>query len=226
MQDWDRGVVVGTRSFGKGLVQRPFNLPDGSEIRLTIANYYTPSGRNIQKPFTNGKKEDYWSGVETVDLYNQPAKQFETLRSKRIVSGGGGIVPDVNVAHDTSNYSDYYMKLVGGGIINRVILEYMDNNRVALKSTFTNFNNFRDKFEVGQELISLVITEGEKNGIPLDPIGLKTSSTFIETHLKALIARDLWTSSEFFQMMNPMTNAFNEAIAIIEDRNLVSAILR
>ncbi|SKC17490.1 carboxyl-terminal processing protease [Alkalitalea saponilacus] len=234
VQDWDRGVVIGRRSFGKGLVQRPFSLPDGSEIRLTIANYYTPSGRSIQKPFNNGVKE-YRSEIGlrhlNGELTNGDSIQFEgeevyrTLVSGRVVYGGGGIIPDLFVPLDTTMYSDYYRRIVASGTLNRVTMEYMDNNRRRFNDKFPDFHKFNETFVIPDELISKLIEEGENAGISHDSKGMDVSGELIKTQMKALIARDLWGTSEYYRVLNPLISVYHKAIQLIENRDLFVELL-
>jgi carboxyl-terminal processing protease len=234
VQDWDRGVVIGRRSFGKGLVQRPFSLPDGSEIRLTIANYYTPSGRSIQKPYGNGVGE-YRSEVglrmlngeltNRDSIHVEDENYFETMVSKRPVYGGGGIIPDVFVALDTTMYSDFYRELVAGGIINRVVLQYMDDNRSNLKQKYSDFEMFNSRFNVDAKLIDNLIRQAQSAGVILEPEDMIVSGTLINVQLKALIARDLWGSSEYYEVLNPIISVFRKAVELIENRDLYTEIL-
>ncbi len=234
VQDWDRGVVIGRRSFGKGLVQRPFGLSDGSEIRLTIANYYTPSGRSIQKPYNNGIDE-YRSEVglrysngelsDGENSYLDDAQQYETLISKRPVYGGGGIIPDVFVPIDTSYYSDYYRKLVATGLLNQVAMAYTDQHRFELKEKYFNFISFNKFFTVEDDLLQSLVQRSNELDIIFDEQQFEISGNFIKMQLKALIARDIWGSSEYYQVLNPMLTVFTKAIELIENQNLYSEIL-
>ena len=175
IQDQDRGTIIGRRTFGKGLVQRPIGLPDGSMIRLTIAHYYTPSGRCIQKPYTKGDLEDYALDFDkrlkhgeltnSDSIHFADSLKFYTLRKHRAVYGGGGIMPDVFVPLDTLQYTNYHRQLVLKGIVINTDLKYIDNHRKQLKSLFPTFETFRDGFNIPQELIDEVIKEGEKQNV-------------------------------------------------------------
>jgi carboxyl-terminal processing protease len=234
IQDWDRGVIMGRRSFGKGLVQRPFSLPDGSEIRLTIANYYTPSGRSIQKPYKD-KTDEYRSEVglrmtngelTTRDsIHLEDAKYFETLVSKRPVYGGGGIIPDIFVPIDTSFYTPYYRDLVASGVVNRTVMKYMDMNREKLQKDYSDFYDYNEQFLVGEKLIKMLIKEGEKSDIAHNENEMSVSADMVKIQLKALIARDLWGGSEYYEVINPMLSVYNKAIELIEKRDMFSEIL-
>lgn len=175
VQDQDRGRVVGRRSFGKGLVQRPIDLPDGSMIRLTIAHYYTPAGRCIQKPYEKGKQKDYAMDVvnrlKHGELTNQDSihfadsLRFETLREHRAVYGGGGIMPDYFVPLDTTRYTAFHRQLAAKSIIIQQNLRYVDNNRMQLKKRYPDFAEFKQQFEVPQSLIDAVMAEADKQNV-------------------------------------------------------------
>lgn len=164
VQDWDRGVIVGRRSFGKGLVQRPFRLPDNSEIRLTVAKYYTPTGRSIQKPYENGKPESYARDV--IDRYNKgemmsadsihfpDSLKYKTLVNERTVYGGGGIMPDYFVPIDTSRYSAYHNKLIYSGAIYKVSMDEVDKNRKHLLAKYPTVEDFDAKYVVSDEMFA------------------------------------------------------------------------
>ena len=235
IQDWDRGVVVGRRSFGKGLVQRPFNLPDKSMIRLTIANYYTPTGRLIQKPYDNGVEAYH---KEMITRYNNgelsnedsihfpDSLKFYTLNNKRTVYGGGGIMPDIFVPIDTTGYSNYYRDLIRKGIINHFVIQYLDNNRKKLEHKFSNddevlddagFIEFKSSFDITEGIINNLVKFAESKNLPFDAEGLKKSKIQLKTNLKALIARDLWGTSMYFEIINQLDPIFLEAVKVLED---------
>nr|WP_321410014.1 S41 family peptidase [uncultured Carboxylicivirga sp.] len=235
VQDWDRGIVVGRRSFGKGLVQRPFDFPDGSMIRLTIAKYYTPSGRCIQKDYSEGEDayryeigNRYLHGeMENVDsIHFDESMKYHTKVSGRTVYGGGGIMPDVFVPMDTTMYSDYYRDLVASGIVNRMILTYVDNNRELLKGTYTSYKAFNEEFEISEELINQLISEGEKEGIERNDDELKVSNLLMRTQLKALIARDLFSTSEYFETINTLSEDYNKAIELVSTKKDYAQLLK
>ncbi|VAW17387.1 Carboxy-terminal processing protease [hydrothermal vent metagenome] len=224
IQDWDRGLIIGRRSFGKGLVQQPFFLPDGSMVRLTTAHYYTPCGRCIQKPFENGLKnyrEDYMKRVEHGEMFNQDSINFDesqkflTLKNKRVVYGGGGIMPDIFVPMDTSSYYRYFNKLRRNNIINTFTTEYVDKNRESLTKKFSNFKKFKNKFEVTGEMINELVAMGEKEGVEKDEESMGHTTMFIKKEVKALIARNLYTRSEFFQILNIDDDCISKALEVI-----------
>lgn len=235
VQDWDRGLIIGRRSFGKGLVQRPFDFPDGSLIRLTIAKYYTPSGRCIQKDYSEGDDaynyeigERYLHGemmnVDSIS-FNENLK-YQTKVSGRTVYGGGGIMPDVFVPMDTTTYSDYYRDLVASGVVNKMVLTYMDNNRDALSKEYTDFESFKDNYVVGDDLIGDIIQEGEKDGIERDDEGLAVSSDFMKVQLKALVARSLYTNSEYFETINTVSDGYIKALEILATKKDYAQLLK
>lgn len=235
LQDNDRGVIVGRRTFGKGLVQRPFPLPDGSMVRLTTARYYTPSGRSIQKPYKSGDDDAYQldmlhryeSGefLSADSVHFADSLRFKTLKSGRTVYGGGGIMPDRFVPVDTSFYSNYYRDLVAKGVINRYSLNYLDAHRKALKSTYRNEDDFVKKFEVTPEMLNSLIELGKKEGVEYDEAQFETSKKYIATILKALIGRDLFELSTYYRIVNPLSPTFNEAVKLISSPDEYESLL-
>jgi len=229
LQDWDRAVIVGRRSFGKGLVQQPFMLTDGSMIRLTVAKYYTPTGRLIQKSYEEGY-ENYTK--ELVTRYNNgelsredtnifpDSLKYRTLLKNRIVFGGGGIMPDYFVPIDTAYYSDYYRSLISQGILNRFILGYVDDNRNHLKKEFPEFSMFLKSFTASESMIKQLEKFAETEGVEYNEEDFLKSKKMIEILLKAYIARDLWESSEFYQIINISDPIFNRAVEIVNSSTL------
>jgi carboxyl-terminal processing protease len=217
IQDWDRGLIIGRRSFGKGLVQRPVNLPDGSMIRLTVARYYTPTGRLIQRPYDNGV-EDY--SMDALRRYNNgeyfsqdsihldDSVKYYTKINNRVVYGGGGIMPDVFVPYDTVAMTGYYRELVRNGIFNRYVLNYVDRNRADLKRQFPKFQEYKDEFMVDESMIKEFAEFGAKEGVNINDKELNTSAGTISIQLKALIARDLFDVSEYFEIVNSRDRCF------------------
>ena len=227
VQDHDRGLVVGRRTFGKGLVQRPIDLPDGSMIRLTIAHYYTPSGRCIQKPYTKGDNKDYAMDVvnrlKSGELTNADSIHFadslkyETLREHRTVYGGGGIMPDYYVPLDTTLYTKYHRELAAKSIVIQHNLRYVDNHRKELQNRWTDFADYKAHYEVPQSLIDGIIADGDKQGIkPRDEAELEKTLTYLRVQLKALIARDLWDMSEYFSVFNENNAMVKKALEVIQ----------
>ena len=233
IQDQDRGTVVGRRTFGKGLVQRPIDLPDGSMIRLTIAHYYTPSGRCIQKPYEKGNMKSYALDVvnrlKNGELTSQDSihfadsLKFETLKEHRAVYGGGGIMPDYFVPLDTTQYTKFHRELAAKGIIIQQNLHYVDNHRKQLKKKYGDFDRFKQEYEVPQELIDAVIAEGEKQNVkPKDDEEKARTLPLLSLQLKALIARDLWDMSEYYSIMNEENHIVMKALELLDTRARIS----
>ena len=225
VQDWDRGVVIGRRSFGKGLVQRPFNLPDGSVIRLTTARYYTPAGRCIQRPYTNGT-EDYYEEFNTrfehgeyvvADSIHLPdSLKYETSNG-RVVYGGGGIMPDVFIPWDSTMFSDYYVELRRKGVVNNFSLQFVDNHRGEMIEKYPNLDAFTRDFVIDENIISQFKSLAEKEGVPFDEKGWEASEALITIQIKALIARTLWDISAFYEIMSGIDDEFQKAVNLLED---------
>ncbi|MDK2842280.1 MAG: carboxyl-terminal processing protease [Anaerophaga sp.] len=233
VQDWDRGIIMGRRSFGKGLVQRPFTLQDGSEIRLTIARYFTPSGRSIQKPYDNGLSEYHSEIFERfehgefmyADSVHMPdSLVYNTLEKKRKVYGGGGIVPDVFIPMDTAYYTDYYRDLVASGTMNRLVMDMLDENREMWKEQFPAFSDFSSRFEVPDSFIDELVKKGEENDIIPNRQELSISEYWIRLQIKALIARNLWDTGKYYQVINPALPFFDEVIELVESEDKYSKV--
>ena len=225
IQDNDRGTVVGRRTFGKGLVQRPLDLPDGSMIRLTIAHYYTPSGRCIQKPYTKGDLKDYEMDLEKRlkhgeltnpdSIHFDTSQKFYTLRNHRVVYGGGGIMPDYFVPLDTTKYTKYHRLLAAKNIIMNTYLKYVDANRTTLKGLYKSFDTFNKNYVVPQSLLDTIIAEGKKEKVePKDKAELTATMPYIKVQLKALVARDLWDMNEYYRVWNEQSDIVNKAIKL------------
>lgn len=227
MQDQDRATVVGRRTFGKGLVQRPFDLPDGSMIKLTVSHYYTPSGRCIQKPYVKGKAEDYAMDVvnrlkhgelaSADSIHFADSLKCYTLKKHRTVYGGGGVMPDYFVPLDTTIYTKFHRELSAKGCIVQANLRYIDNHREELKKRYKTFKAFRDNYDVPQTLIDDLLREGEKKDVrPKDDAELEKSLPRIKLQLKALVARDLWDMSEYFAITNEENDIVRKALELVE----------
>ena len=225
LQDNDRGTVVGRRTFGKGLVQRPFDMPDGSMIRLTIAHYYTPSGRCIQKPYKKGDAKDYYKDFENRlkhgelmnadSIHFADSLKFYTLRKHRVVYGGGGIMPDYFVPLDTLTYTKYHRQLVAKGIVNETVLRYIDNNRKKLRKQFPSFEKYNASFVVPENVIADIRKAAEKKEVkPKDEEERSKTLPYLRNQLKALIARDLWDMDEYFQIINETSDIVKKGISL------------
>ncbi len=227
IQDQDRGMVVGRRSFGKGLVQRPIDFPDGSMMRLTIAHYYTPSGRCIQKPYKKGDRKGYDLELDERfkhgELYSADSIHFadslkyNTLRRKRVVYGGGGIMPDFFVPLDTTKYTKYHRQLTAKGCVINASLRYIDANRKQLKSKYTSFDKFLSTFEIPQSVIDGIYAEGKKQKVePANDKEVEQTTKSLRQQLKALVARDIWDMSQYFQIMNETNDIVQKAVELIK----------
>ncbi len=228
IQDHDRGVIVGRRTFGKGLVQRPFPFPDGSMIRLTVSKYHTPSGRCIQKPYKRGNSDEYRKDIlhryeagefsSAVSILFSDSDKYSTLRTGRTVYGGGGVMPDVFVAVDTTGYSDYYRDLTAKGILNRFAISYVDANRKQLTRQYPTEESFISGFSVTPDMIDEMVRLGETDSVKPVPEQLEISRKTIEAILKGIIGRDLFETQTYFKVVNPVLNpVYVRGHAIIND---------
>ncbi len=225
LQDQDRGWVVGRRSFGKGLVQRPIEFSDGSMIRLTIAHYYTPSGRCIQKPYKKGENLDYAMDIEKRfehgELYSADSIHFadslkyQTLRQHRTVYGGGGVMPDYFVPLDTTLTTRFHRQLLARSFIINANLGYVDAHRKELKKRYPTFDTFLRDFEVPQSVVDNIVAEAAKQNVkPKDEAELKATMPALRAQLKALVARDLWDMSEYFHIINERNAIVKKALTL------------
>lgn len=237
VQDNDRGLIVGRRTFGKGLVQRPFPFPDGSMIRLTVSRYYTPSGRSIQKPYAPGDEEAYrkdmlnryeageFSSADSIHLPD--SLRYSTLRNRRPVYGGGGIMPDLFVPIDTTMYSTYYRDLVAKGIINRFAITYVDANRKSLRAEYPDGEAFDRGFTFTPEMLDEVVALGRADSVMPDSAMFEKSRPLIATIVKGLIARDLFESTDYFRVVNPaLSPSYCAALDLINDEERYNRLLR
>lgn len=229
IQDWDRGLIIGRRTFGKGLVQNQQMLPDGSMIRLTIARYHTPSGRAIQRPFTKGDAEGYY-----MDLYKREQKgeltnkdsihfndslKYSTLLKKRVVYGGGGIMPDVFVPLDTTWYTKYYGNISRKGVFQQFVVSYVDQNRSKLEAKYPSFDKYNKEFQVTEELQNEFVDFAKKMGVEPNKEEYQKSSKEINAIVKGLIAQKLWDTSEYFQVINSTDETLKKALEVLNSWN-------
>lgn len=227
IQDWDRGVIVGRRSFGKGLVQRPIPLPDESMIRLTVARYYTPTGRSIQKPYTKGdadtyrmeEYERYLHGemMHADSIHFADSLKHTTLINKRTVYGGGGIMPDYFVPIDTSFVSDYYKKLYVKAITLGVAYNEVDQYRDEIRAKYASSEDFYNNFVVSEELLNKMIAGAEKDNITFDKEGFEKSKAVLSSQIKAYIGRDVFDTEAMVRSINDQNEIYKKALEIIED---------
>jgi carboxyl-terminal processing protease len=226
VQDWDRGLIVGRRSFGKGLVQRPVNLPDGSAVRLTVQKYYTPSGRCIQKPYDEGvdayrleKYERYASGeLLSLDSLELPdSLKYATRIQGRTVYGGGGILPDIFVPIDTTDNSAYFSRILRKGLDNRFALNYVDSNRESLEQEYPTEDDFIRDFMVSKDMVEAFLAFVEEEGIEFDEEGWDTSREAILLRLKAMIGRNVLEQSTFYRVISGLNESLQRAIQILQD---------
>jgi len=226
IQDHDRGIVVGRRTFGKGLVQRPIDLPDGSMLRLTVAHYYTPSGRCIQKPYEKGNKKDYSEDMlhrlksgelmSADSVHFADSLKFYTLKEHRVVYGGGGIMPDEFVPLDTTRYTSFHRELAAKSVIIDANLRYVDQHRKSLQRDYKTFDDYCQRFEVPQSVIEGIMAEAVKKNIkPKDEAERQRTLPYLRLQLKALIARDLWGMNEYFYIMGETNDALTKALSLL-----------
>lgn len=234
VQDWDRGVIIGRRSFGKGLVQRPVPLPDGSYLKLTVSKYFTPSGRFIQKPYEDA--ENY--SKDLIDRYNRgemlhedsihfpDSLRTQTLVNKRKIYGGGGIMPDIFVPIDTNRMTALHRKLSVRGITNRFSMQYVDEHRKELQSQYPEPKDFIDNFKVSDSILSGLLKLAEDEKIAIDETDKNSDKTLLAKQLKANMARDLWRTSEYYKVMWDENESLKKAIEILKDKKAYEEILK
>ena len=225
VQDWDRGMVVGRRTFGKGLVQRPIDLPDGSMIRLTISRYYTPAGRCIQKPYEN--TENY--AADLIERYNRgemmsadsihfpDSLKCTTLKKGRIVYGGGGIMPDYFVPVDTTLYTDYHRQISYKGVLLKVHYQLIDSYRKEWNKQFKDYASFAQNFELTEPMMQRLTDEATKAGITYHEEQYRKSEPLLKLQLKALIARDLWDMNEYYHTINVADESVKKALELLQE---------
>lgn len=250
IQDNDRGIIVGRRTFAKGLVQRPIDLPDGSLIRLTVAHYYSPVGRCFQKPYVKGDKKSYDNDMMdrlnsgelmSADSIHFPDSLKFTTKAGRTVYGGGGIMPDVYVPLDTTQFTRLHRELSAKSCIIQTSLKYLDLYRKKLVKAYDvdayrkartkqvenksydpedlrrGFEMYKRDFEVPQEMIDILLAKAKDAKVEYTDSMLQASLPMLKLQLKALVARDLWEMSEYCEVMNPSNEIFIKGLEAIKD---------
>lgn len=226
IQDWDRGVIVGRRTYGKGLVQRPIPFPDGSMIRLTVAHYYTPTGRDIQKPYVKGDQKAY--AMDILDRYNHgelmhqdsikyiDSLKVNTLRLNRPIYGGGGISPDKFVPLDTTEFTKYYRDVQAKGCINQFAINFVDENRKAILAKYKTDDDFLAHFKVTPDMLDQLYAMAEKEGVAKNEEEAERSRPLFEMIVKGLIGRDVYDQATYFKVFNEHDPIFKEAYRLIK----------
>lgn len=228
VQDWDRGVVVGRRSFGKGLVQRPVPFPDGSMMRITVAHYYTPTGRDIQKPYTKGNAEAYAHDI--IDRFNNgelmhadsikyvDSLKVMTKRLNRPIYGGGGISPDRFVGLDTTENTKYYRQVMARGHINKLAIKTVDRNRKEILAKYPDDSSFLKNYQVSDSLLQELYDMATADKIEFDAEQEKLSRPLFSMVLKGLIGRDIYESATYFKVYNERDPMMRKALEIIKSK--------
>ncbi|MGE4433036.1 MAG: S41 family peptidase [Bacteroidales bacterium] len=236
IQDWDRGLVIGRRSFGKGLVQRPIPLPDGSALKLTVSRYFTPSGRFIQKPYENGEGDQY--STDLIERYNRgemlhadsihfpDSLKTKTLVNGRTIYGGGGIMPDVFIAVDTTRFTSMHRKLAATGLLNRFSLEYVDMHRQELLKEYPDIDSFIQKHRVTEDQLTALMALAKQEKLELSKEETEAPQEMLKKQLMAFMARDLWKTADYYRVMYTENEALVRAIEIIKDKETYHRLLK
>ena len=226
IQDHDRGTIVGRRTFGKGLVQRPIDLPDGSMIRLTVSHYYTPSGRCIQKPYEKGKRKEYTEDLENRYTHGEltcldsirldSTKVYNTLKVGRTVYGGGGIMPDEFVPLDTAQYTKFYRAISRNNLITDNALRYVNSHRQEIQKKYPRFSDYAERFEVPEALTDTILAQAKRKKLEAADDGeLRTTLDDVRFTLKALIAYDVWNRNEYCQLLNTRNDIVKRGLEVL-----------
>lgn len=235
LQDWDRGVIVGRESFGKGLVQRQISLDDGSAVRVTVARYHTPSGRVIQRPYQEGRRDDYYKAhierlrqtkADSLVADSVARPEYKTLRSGRKVFGGGGIHPDVYIASDTATISDYIVQIVAQGVSTDYVATYMDANRARLQEQYPTFDKFNAEFRLSDDDMLSLVAVATAKGVKYDESQYLLSREWLREQVTTLIAQRLYTTSDGYRWINPRRNSYyQQALSILQNWETEGALL-
>jgi carboxyl-terminal processing protease len=243
IQDWDRGLIIGRRTFGKGLVQRPFTLNDNSQIRLTTAKYFTPSGRCIQKPFSSDRKEyrsDIWSRMNSGELTSEevshmqdgkmkvkkdgkdtlvtiPETEIKFTANGRKVFGSGGVAPDVFVPIDTTMNTDYYFKFLRKGVLFNFAQDYVTKHKPKLLTSYPNEDFFVKSFQVDKATLNELLERGTKEEIPKEDTSFQKSEKLFQVVLKANIARYLYNSQAFYKVIMDIDPMIKKAMFLVNE---------
>lgn len=232
VQDWDRGLLVGRSSFGKGLVQSQIPLGDGTAVRLTVARYHTPSGRVIQRPYERGHADEYHKAhIERLRSAGEDSvamkSKFKTLRLERDVYADGGIRPDIVVQSDTTQISDYMVKVVAKGVYNELLLGYLDRNREKLQSDYPTFERFEKEFCFPDEQMQRLVELAEAKGVKYDAEGYELSRELMRTQLTAMVAQRLFSTSEYYRYINPRVNdSYKRVLLLLEEKFVLDELLK
>ena len=234
IQDWDRGVLIGRRSFGKGLVQRPFNLPDGAQIRLTTARYYTPTGRCIQRSYEEGSEEyfnEMTKRLEHGEYYHADSIHFPdslkyyTLTSGRTVYGGGGIMPDIFMPADTAYMTKLITDLVRKNVFGSYCIDYVLNNREQILKDYPEFAKFNKKFNINDEMLEGFKQVAIDKGIDLDEGQYEQSKSYITLRIKGIIAQNVWNIDKFYQVVMKEDKVIHKAVEILNSQKEYNELL-
>lgn len=227
LQDWDRATIIGRRSFGKGLIQNRTTLYDGSEVRLTIARYFTPCGRSIQKPYDKGA-ENYYKDLENrfkhgefmhSDSISFPdSLKYKTLVKGKTIYGGGGIFPDIFVPLDTTKYTKYHKSLMRKGIINKEVNEYIYKNRKSLTGKYKDFDSFNANFSAPKDLLDKILASSKEEKIDVTVEEFAESTKKISLHIKAIIGQTLYGTEAYYRIMLPENDALQRALQYIKEK--------
>lgn len=232
VQDWDRGLLVGRSSFGKGLVQSQIPLGDGTAVRLTVARYHTPSGRVIQRPYERGHADEYHKAhIERLRSAGEDSvamkSKFKTLRLERDVYADGGIRPDIVVQSDTTQISDYMVKVVAKGVYNELLLGYLDRNRDKLQSDYPTFERFEKEYSFPDEQMQRLVELAEVKGVKYDAEGYELSRELMRTQLTAMVAQRLFSASEYYRYINPRVNdSYKRVLLLLEEKFVLDELLK